>query len=967
MREPALPRPSVFAVRRLEKRRLAVRRLGILRLAEPRIAEPRIAEPRIAEPRLVALRLAVLRPAGRCLAALLLAVLLLAASDAHAQPFASKPIGDSLSFVDLLRASDAWSRDRDLGKERSWKWYKRWEADAEQRLNPGGRRVDAGAYVRAAAELAATKASLRRPLSGTGWFPVGPFGPAAQNFTDINAGIGRINCVTFHPTDSSIMWVGVAQGGVWKSNDGGESWRPLTDGLPILRISDIAVDPSDPDVIYIAVGDYGYVGVDLVHTDRKRHTHYGLGVFKSTNGGDSWAPTGLGFELDSGQASLIRRVFIDPRDSRRLLAAGTGGTWRSSDAGGTWTRGRTDFIWDIERDPSDPDRIYASTGHLPLWGLGAASLVVTSDFGGTWQTLPTGIGEHDVTRMEIGIAPSDPRTIYLICSATDQRFHAFLRSTDRGATWTTVVDRAQGRNILGGRDGGPDDLAGQGSYDLAILVDPEDPQRVFVGGVNIWGSSDGGATWDGVSHWTQEVPSSIHADQHYFAFNPLDRRFYVCNDGGLYSTARLEIGGWDLSGGGQWATEWRNHGGGMAITSFYRVGASRSTPGYVVAGAQDNSTFYFDASSWSQIFGGDGMDCFIDRDDPRQIYGSAQFGVLLVSRDGGESGERLGWEIFQNDDAGEWTTPFTMRTTGPRTFFAGFGNLWRSDGVDSNWRRVSSFETAPGAQSPTPMTAIAISQVDTNRIYIAKRIRHSKDIPSEVWTTADGGATWRNITAGLPDSLYPTSLASHPRYPRIAWVTYSGFVAGAKVFRTTDAGATWTNISRNLPNIPANVVIHDNASRENTLYLGTDIGVFTISDGMDGWIPFAENLPNVIISDLELQPSSRRLYAATFGRGVWATDLTPLSAPDESVAAGALELRVIEGDVLMLETSGSVEAIGATLEIIDVLGRVVHSRTIGLPARTTRLPLGVALRDGVYFARVVAGDRSSVARFVVER
>ena len=886
-----------------------------------------------------------------------------------AQPFATTAPRDtaSVGFVDLLRASEEWMLGRDLARERSWKWYRRWEAAVEQRLNPGARRVDAGAYVDASERIASHRRALRRPLAAAGWFPVGPIGPLGLNLTGLNPGLGRINCVAFHPTDSMILWAGVAQGGLWKSADGGGTWRPLTDELPILRISDIAVDPDDTDVIYISVGDFGYVGVDLVHTDRKRHTHYGLGVYKTTDGGESWRPTGLTFDLDGGDASLIRRVFVHPANSAQLLAAGTGGTWRSSDAGATWTRGRSDFIWDIERNPGNPDRIVASTGHLALWGIGNASLIASDDFGSTWDTLATQIPPRDVQRAEIAFAPSDPRTIYVVCAGLDQRFHSFHRSTDGGANWTRVIDRTQGRNILGGSDGGPNDRAGQGAYDLAIIVDPLDERRVFVGGVNIWGSTDAGATWDGVSHWTTEAPGSIHADQHQFAYNPLNGRTYVCNDGGLFSTGRMEIGGWGLTGPEAWNTVWEVHSGGMAITSFYRVGTSRNNSGYVIAGSQDNSTFYYDRENWTQIFGGDGMDCFIDPDVPTQIYGSAQFGFLMGSPDGGSSAYRVAAEASDAGEAGEWTTPFMVHPTAPGIRLAGFGNVWRTDGNDTLWRRISRFGTRSGAPYPTPITALAVAPSDTSRIYAAKRIWHSRGIPTQLMATSDGGGTWYDATDGLPDSLYLTSLAVHPLRSETVWATFSGFVDGQKVYVTADGGATWSNVSRDLPNIPVNVVVHDETSSDNTLYAGTDIGVWTTSDRAAGWTPLGENLPNVIVSDLDLHAKSRRLYAATFGRGIWAADLQPLGVTAESAASAAISVRVLGGDEPIVEITAEQAARDATLEIIDILGRVVHTRSLDLAARAQRVAIGVQLGDGVYFARVAAGASASVARFVIER
>lgn len=888
------------------------------------------------------------------------------------------PVDSSrVTFADMQRASSEWMRGRDASQVRD-KWYLRWEAFNAQRVSPDGSLADARTYFNAVTAAMLDREAHARTQLHSGeepsWSPVGPLTLPRNDDPYWLQGIGRINCVAFHPRDTNTLFVGVAQGGVWKSVDDGESWRPLTDNLPILRISDIAIDPVNPAVMYVSVGDFAYIGVDLAHADRKRNTHYGLGVYKTTDGGETWAPTGLSFKLDDFDGSLIRRVFVHPQNTSRLLAAGSSGTWQSTDAGTTWSHGLTDFIWDIERDPSNPNVLYASKGYLRLFNFGSTALLKSVDFGATWSELPANLPQRAISRMEIAISPSNPNTVYVVAATDVSTFHSFMRSTDAGATWTVQAAAPAAKNILDGGDG--DDFYGQGMYDLAIIVDPTNRDRVFVGGINIWGSEDGGSTWNIVTYWVGARGPSIHADHHFFAYNNLTSRYYMCNDGGINTTDSLKISSWDSARSSEqfrWPTNWRNLSSGLAITSFYRLGLSRNNAGYVVGGAQDNASYYFDRREWKHLFGGDGMECLIDPDDPGRVYGSSQFGSIHMTTGGGENFYYSIGRHITREEVGEWTTPMQLNPNNARTLYAAYGNLWRSDAGDTNWTKLSAFPVIQSQDIPAPASALSVSSADTNYIYLAKRIWHSQQLPSTAWMTTDGGTTWSDITSGLPDSLYLTSIATHATRPRIAWATFGGFVDGVKVYKTVDAGITWTNVTDNLPNLPVNSIVHDATSRTNAVFVGTDVGVYYRSDSTEGWVPLGRNLPNVIVSDLEMHQASRTLYAATFGRGIWSVDLSGFAggAAEETDVASAPRLNVIRGsrsgDITVVIASSS-ELAAVSLDIVDVLGRRVDAREINVHAGENRVGLASGLRQGLYFVRLMLADRvARVERFVVDR
>ena len=884
----------------------------------------------------------------------------------------------------LEHALHQWARSVSPDSAWGWKWIGRWTWENGQRAYSDGSLPSPNFFWKEHTAIMDRKEKDGpRLLATETWRPIGPVAIPPADDNNREHGLGRINCMTFHPTDPDIIWVGVAQGGVWKTVNGGQSWRPLTDKLPMLRISDIALDPTNTDVLYIAVGDYAYLGTALNTDNRKRHTHYGLGVFKTTDGGESWLPTGLSFRQTDYDGSLIRRVFVHPENPAHLTAAGVSGVWTSEDAGENWAQRNSRFIWDIEQHPERPDTLYASTGYSSKLDLGSSGIMISTDFGRTWTNVSTPIpSDKTVQRIEIAVSTADPDYLYAVACAWHNGFEGLYRSTDAGLTWEQRADESTAPNILGRLNGIEetfDNIGGQGTYDLAILVHPQNREIVYVGGINIWGSLDGGATWDGISYWTNVSGPSIHADQHFFAYNSLNNRIYVCNDGGLYSTEQMIVGSWDIAFTNQgeytWPTSWTNLSDGMAITSFYRVGLGPNAPTYVVAGAQDNSTYYKNGENWINLFGGDGMECFLDPDNPALVYGSSQFGFLhRHDYNTGKTRPNLSFQILQNQqDRGEWITPFQLHPNNSDVLYAAYGDLWRREDKDEIWIQISNLPGQNALQgNASPASAFKISPSDPNIMYMAKRPWHSLGINSQMLRTTDGGENWGDITLGLPDTLYFTSLTIHQDNPDIVWITCSGFAGGLKIFQTTDAGNTWKNVSSNLPNLPANILVHDPASLNNTVYVGMDIGVYYSDDLTQEWKLYNEGLPNVIVSDLEIDPISKKLVAATFGRGLWEVPLiTPggsSSVAEEESLIQRLQAIPSRGDgnfrLVMTNWPGNREA---QMYITDVTGKRVHSRQVQTSEESTEQEFRLQLPYGLYFIVVDDGTYSRAVRYIVEQ
>ena len=862
------------------------------------------------------------------------------------------------SFADMQSDFRNWKPQKELLNTKGWKWFKRWEHHYDQRINPDGSLPNLSEYVNTLKNIHTQNKSASQSNS---WVPFGPndlppsFGPSSH-------GMGRINCITFHPTDSNIMYVGVAQGGIWKTTNAGQTWIPCGDQLPITRISDIAIDPNNTNTLYVSVGDYAYLGVALKTDGRKRHTHYGIGVYKSIDGGMTWSATGLTLEQNNLDASLIRKVIVNPTNSNELIAVGIEGVWKSYDAGMNWTKKRSDIIWDLEENPKNVNTLYASTGYVYNLQEGSAGIIKSTNFGETWTSLSTGIPSQAAQRVELAVALSDTNYVYAITCGIDRGFEGFYASTNAGNTWVKRYNSNSNINLLGWYNN--NNAGGQGTYDLAIVVDAKNKNRVYVGGINMWGTTDGGLSWEGVSYWLPYYGEKfLHADQHQFKYSVKNNAYFVANDGGLYRSDSIVIGTWNSGDPNyEFPTRWKFISNGMQITSFYRLGL-REQYGDVIAGAQDNSTFYKQNNNWVNIIGGDGMECALHPTDRFTLYGSYQYGNFVQSFDAGQSYQGL---FYPADEDGEWTTPFKISKNDPDILYIGFGNMYRSTNEGINFEKISNFSLMQNGAS-APISFFDVANSNENFIYVAKRIVHQQNEKTKLYVTTNGGLSWINVSAGLPDSLYVTYISVDQEDPSTAWVVFSGFVDGQKVYKTTNAGQTWTNISFNLPNIPVNTIVNQ-AGLNNIIYIGTDNGVYYNYDGSTTWERYSNLLPNVIVSELEIHVDSNKLFAATFGRGIWVTDLL-------SNSVGFNQNKIESANIKLYPNTNkgsfnieieNIKSSEIEISIIDVQGRIVYNEKLELKNAVLTKEYKLNLNSGLYYYRIKSNQYTKALSFIVE-
>ncbi|NLJ07500.1 MAG: PKD domain-containing protein [Sphingobacteriales bacterium] len=719
----------------------------------------------------------------------------------------------------------------DLEHFREWKQYKRWEWFMEPRVFPTGELPNPMAVSN---ELSKPKPYRNDGYRSSGsWVSLGP---------DISSGngIGRINFICFHPTDSNIIFAGAPSGGLWKTTNGGTSWTTNTDNLPVIGFSDMVINPQNPAVMYLA------------SSDGDANDTYSIGVLKSTDGGQTWVVTGLNFNVT--QTRTIRKLLMHPSNPDILYAATNNGIYKTVNAGNNWTRVYSYGCIDIEFKPQNPSVIYAAV-YQGSWTAGA-KFIRSTDNGSTWKEI-TGDWSGKANRIAIAIAPGDSNYVYIIASESptsnyDNRhgYLGFYRSVNGADSFVTM---STSPNILGWSPGGTDQR-GQGWYDLEVVVSPVNRHLVFIGGINIWKSEDGGATWTLSAHWYGGGGAPyVHADIHAMAFDPKNPyALYIGCDGGIYYTKNGGVTYKDISQS-------------MVTSQIYRIGSSATDNKLVIAGLQDNGSKLYNGS-WGNVLGGDGMECIIDPTDNKIMYGSLYYGDIQKSTNGGSSFNKIKKNI---DEDGGWVTPYLLCPKDPKILYAGYNNVWVNyNRGSSNWIKISSFAGS------TTLVALAVAPSDTSVIYAAKS--------STLYRTRNSGQTWDNINSGLPTANASiTDIEVREDNANVVWVTFSGYSNGNKVFVSVDGGDNWVNYSGSLPNLPVNCIVYQKGS-DNGLYVGTDVGVYYRDSSLNDWIPFSSGLPNVIVNDLEIfynsVPSKQRIKAATYGRGLWESEL--YASPD---------------------------------------------------------------------------------------
>ncbi|MDQ1267197.1 MAG: hypothetical protein QG635_2351 [Bacteroidota bacterium] len=381
-----------------------------------------------------------------------------------------------------------------------------------------------------------------------------------------------------------------------------------------------------------------------------------------------------------------------------------------------------------------------------------------------------------------------------------------------------------------------------------------------------------GVTWKMVTHWYGGYNKPfVHADHHDLVFEPDGKTLLAGHDGGIDKTADQGV-------------SWTNLTDGMSITQYYSISVSATNPDIIFAGSQDNGSNLYDGSSWKNALSGDGMDCIVHSKNPKIMIGSQYNGQFQRSVDGGTSFSRCLDSTITHESA-SWVAPVAMDPTNPNNMYTGFKNIWKSVNAGENWSKVSSFT---GYQT---ITTISVAPSDGNYIYAAT--------DNKLVRSTDGGATWNNFTTTYSTNI--SSIAIDPNNPNKFWIAIGNYFNKAFKVLYFD-GSSWQNITGNLPNVSINSIIYQNNS-PSRLYIGTDIGVFMTDYNSGVWDIYGEGMPNVIITELNINYTNKKLYVSTYGRGIWKIDINDCNLPSPEVTVTG-NLQFCEGDSVTLESVG---------------------------------------------------------------
>ena len=654
-------------------------------------------------------------------------------------------------------------------------------------------------------------------------------GAAAEDPTWVNRGPnnigGRIFALALNPLRPETMFVGAADGGVWRSYDGGIRWESVSDAFPTQSMGSIVINPQDTSVIYAATGDASFGS----------RSFDGAGVFKSTDGGDSWFEVGAGSLPEYARASDMA---INPQNPDVLyIAVPDGirdasqiGIWRSTDGGELWELVRTGRMTDIVIDPQNPDILYTVSSKI-FGGLTAASygLQKTTDGGDSWTQLDIGVTDTLIGRTAIGICASQPNVLYLgVSNVTGDGRTPLLgvfKSTDAGASWEKL-------------DVPFDYMISQGWFDNIIGVHPDNPDIVYAGGVKLIRSEDGGQTWERIAD--QLAGGILHVDQHEIEFDPLQPdRVYVGNDGGLYL----------LTDDGK-TLEKRDIG--LSITQFIGGDMYPGSDALILGGTQDNGTLLSDdpAPDFDLVLYGDGGHGYIHPTKPNIMYTTQERLKLWRSEDFGRTWT---WAIGDLPNEGSlFYIAYAMDKTDPDVLYLGTYRMYKSSNAGQSWQQLQTclFSSGGGCYY---ITAVDIAPYDANMILAAA--------PGQTAVSYDAGRTWDVTNGQLPVA---SCSAFRTFNPGEMYATFSRYEV-EKVWKSTDYGKNWTSITGNLPDIPVNDVI----KIDNSLVIGTDLGTFISEDEGANWAPLGEGMPTVSVQRLLFQEETGVLRAITHGRGVY--------------------------------------------------------------------------------------------------
>lgn len=761
----------------------------------------------------------------------------------------------------------------------------------------------------------------------------------------------RVTTIKVHPINRDVIYIGYSHGGVWKTTDGGSSWFPVFDDQPFLAIGDIELDPQDPETVYVGTGDPDISGYPFI----------GDGVWKSTNGGQTWAHFGL------ENQRIISKIIVHPTNSGILYAAAMGlpferntdrGLYKTTDGGQSWQQvlfiSDSTGVIDLVMAPGNPNVLYAAAwdrirnNQESLVSGNNARIWKTEDGGATWAILNGGLPQDESSRIGLSIDALNDQHVAAIYAGSDLEFRGVFQTFDGGQTWQ--------ESPTSGLD--PGFQGGFAWYFGKIFINPFDPMDIYICGVDLWRSTDGGQNWFQTTPqwWLYEV----HADKHDMAFIDASTCL-LATDGGLYES---------FDSGFTW-TKIEN----IPTSQFYRVAYNPFVPDWYFGGMQDNGTSGGNAGNsneWPRLFGGDGFQPLFHPENPDIFYFETQNGNIRGTTDGGASFEDA-TEGIDGDDRRHWDMPYIMSSHNSDLFYTGTYRVYLGFGHPPVWSPFSDDLTDGdifGGRFHT-ISTLSDSPLDPDLLYVGTT-------DGNVWQGNPFAPQWANISAGLPDR-YVSSVKASPSLPDRVYAAHTGYKSNdftPHLHRSDDRGASWVAISGDLPNLAINDILILPGHQDSILFVGTDGGVFGTLDAGQHWERLGTGMPLVPVYDLDLNPERHTLIAGTYARSIMTFPLDSLqtggnvSAPDPA-GPDASHLTVAPNPA---HTAAQVildnlpAQYPTEIYLLDGSGRLMWQSRVGGETRTDiQIPVE-QIPSGVYFVFArTNGTRWGQQKLIISR
>ncbi len=720
------------------------------------------------------------------------------------------------------------------------------------------------------------RASLRKTAAGS-WTELGPG----------NVG-GRVRSIVINPSNGSQIIIGSVSGGIWKSTDGGASWSNKTDTLNLLAISSLLIDPTNSNIVYAGTGE-GWQNYDAV---------YGGGIYKSTDFGDTWT---LLSSTTGAAASNFRNVMKLASDISGNIYAATkdymskygggiydlaGGLFLSSDQGVSWHKISSTTM---STNYFNPDDVVAVSSSLIDFAVGPngstlGGIYRTTNGGGIWTKVASTLPTSNYGRIALAQDPNNVNTLYAAFESLDTSpsgdagLKGIFKSTDGGATWAQLTS-PQKITSTSTSSGNMSYLKDQGWYDNVIAVDPNDSSNIFVGGVEVMKSTNGGASWAQVTFWNSFYGAPyVHADHHAFAFDRTTPNTVIDgDDGGVYKTTNA-------------GTSWTSLNNGLGITQFYG-GAVYKTGATYYGGTQDNGHLKYSGTGalWTTAVGGDGGYAAQDQTAPQVSYEEYVYLELSKTTDGGATWNNCiaGLTDAKSSSSCLFISPFAMNPENSAVLIAGSNRVWVSTNSAGSWTAVSNV-----LSSGRFVSAVTLVNGTTNFLAFAGTT-DGKIFRCRTLNPAAGVNAWDTITPPLNNSGWVRRIVVDLNDKNKVYACYGGYntagqLSSRHVWYSTDQGTTWSDISTQLANVPVHsLAIDPNSS--SVVYVGTETGVYTTSNLGTTWQSFSAGMPLYVPTDeVVVQHDTKAIFAFTHGRGVFSTSPSSNSSPGWTIQASGV-------------------------------------------------------------------------------